>query len=129
MPIPNYKETYGIEKVMVYDDASYLEWKYDENGNFVNTDRYIPPSAFKPRPIDDGKGYDNTTGLEGSKSDTANRAGYIVSRDGKGNLWTGNPIDDQDCANKKYVDDIVGDIDSALTELHNYAQALIGGNS
>ena len=29
---------------------------------------------------------------------------------------------------KEYVDDLVGDIDAALDELHNYAQALIGGN-
>jgi hypothetical protein len=33
-------------------------------------------------------------------------------------------------ADKTYVDELVGDIDSALTELHNYARALIeGGNS
>jgi hypothetical protein len=33
-------------------------------------------------------------------------------------------------ADETYVDGLVGDINSALTELHNYAQALIeGGNS
>jgi hypothetical protein len=28
---------------------------------------------------------------------------------------------------KGYVDEKIGDIDEALEELHNYAQALIGG--
>lgn len=32
-----------------------------------------------------------------------------------------------DGATKEYVDEKIGDIDSALEELHNYAQALIGG--
>ncbi len=96
MPIPDYEETYGIEKVAVYDDAYYLD---DENYT-----RYIPPSAIKSRPIDDGKGYSYITGLTGSKADTANRAGYIAARDGSGNLWTGDPIDDQDCVPKKYAD-------------------------
>ena len=90
IPIPSYQEESGIEKVVVYDDSdNYLE---DENYN-----RYINPSAFKPRPIDDGKGYSNETHLNGSKEDTANRAGYIAARDSKGNLWTGTPIDDVDC--------------------------------
>lgn len=97
MPIPDYEETAGIEKVAVYDDVHYREWKYDENGNYVQTDRYIPPSAIKARAIDDGKGYSYETGLEGSKTDTSSRAGYIAARDSKGNLWTGDPIDDQDC--------------------------------
>ena len=55
--------------------------------------------------------------------------GTIPIRDDNGNLFTGKPKNDVDCANKAYVDDLVGDIDSALTELHNYAQTLIGGNS
>ncbi|MBQ2934437.1 MAG: hypothetical protein IJE02_07485 [Clostridia bacterium] len=55
--------------------------------------------------------------------------GQIPSRQANGNLLTNEPIKDLDCANKKYVDDKIGDIDSAITELHNYAQALIGGNS
>ena len=37
------------------------------------------------------------------------------------------PTTDLECANKKYVDDLTGDIGSALDELHNYAQAIIGG--
>lgn len=53
----------------------------------------------------------------------------IPRRNNNGNLYTGNPIEDFDCVNKKYIDDKIGDIDSVITELHNYAQALIGGNS
>ena len=36
-----------------------------------------------------------------------------------------NPV--QNKVVKNYVDGLVGDIDSALDELHNYAQGLIGG--
>ncbi len=41
-------------------------------------------------------------------------ARMIPTRDENGNLWTGTPIDDEDCANKKYVDGLVGDIESLL---------------
>ncbi len=61
--------------------------------------------------------------------DAPNYKGTIPIRDDNGNLFTGEPKNDVDCANKAYVDTLIGDIDSALTELHNYAQALIGGNS
>ncbi len=98
VPIPDYEETNDIEKVMVYDDHDYLE---DENHN-----RYVNPKRFKSRPIDDGKGEDYETGLTGSKADTANRAGYIAARDGNGNLWTGTPVDDQDCVPFKMVQNI-----------------------
>ena len=54
-------------------------------------------------------------------------ANQLPRRNHNGNLYTYIPIEDLDCTNKKYVDDIVGDIDSALDELHNYAQAIIGG--
>lgn len=44
-----------------------------------------------------------------------------------GKLKTNAPTSDLDCVNKKYFDDNVGDIGSALDELHTYAQALING--
>ena len=44
-----------------------------------------------------------------------------------GKLKTNTPTETLHCANKQYVDDIVGNIESALDELHNYAQALISG--
>ena len=78
-------------------------------------------SAFIDVIVDDGTVW--------SKENVEAANGCIPTRDNSGNLWTGTPVDDADCINKKYVDDLVGDIDSALTELHNYAQALIGGNS
>ena len=55
--------------------------------------------------------------------------GNIPCRQSNGNLLTNEPIKDLDCANKKYVDDKIGDIDSAITELYNYAQALINGGA
>ena len=36
-------------------------------------------------------------------------------------------VETGDAATKGYVDEKIGDIDTALEELHNYAQALIGG--
>lgn len=53
--------------------------------------------------------------------------GEIATYGNGGRLNANTPIDDFDCANKAYVDDIVGDIETALDELHNYAQAIIGG--
>lgn len=39
----------------------------------------------------------------------------------------GTPVYDEDAANKIYVDTQIGNISSALDELHTYAQSLIGG--
>ena len=85
--------------VLVFDDM-YLT---DENGNFT----YLPDGFFGRKHIDDGR-------VDGGKTNTASHGGWLVARDNKGNLFTGNPIDDQDCANKKYVDDLVGDIETLL---------------
>jgi hypothetical protein len=43
-------------------------------------------------------------------------------------IKAGSPVSDNDATNKKYVDNLVGDISSALDELHTYAQSLVGGN-
>lgn len=39
---------------------------------------------------------------------------FIPVRDSNGNLITGKPVADVDCVNKKYVDDLVGDIETLL---------------
>ena len=39
---------------------------------------------------------------------------FIARRDGNGNIKSNTPIKDLDCANKKYVDDLVGDIETLL---------------
>ena len=98
VPIPAYEGASGIEKVMVYDDAHYFE---DENYN-----RYYTPSSFKPRRIDDAQDDYTASGIIKGKERTAECAGYIAARDSKGNLWTGLPVDDADCANKKYVEGV-----------------------
>ena len=38
----------------------------------------------------------------------------IPRRQGNGNLMTNTPVKDLDCANKKYVDDLIGDIEALL---------------
>lgn len=57
-------------------------------------------------------------------------AGQIPSRTTGGHivLPTTGLIYDYIAVPKKYVDDKIGDIQSALEELHTYAQSLIGGN-
>lgn len=71
--------------------------------------------------------------------------GFIATRDKTtGNLWTDTPIDDEDCANKKYVDEktvvdqefsaqsenaqsgiaignVLADLDNRVNEVNNYA--------
>lgn len=86
-------------QVLVFDDT-YLT---DENGNFT----YLPDEIFGRKDIDDCL-------VDGGKDNIANHGGWIVARDTKGNLSTGIPVDDVDCANKKYVDDLVGDIETLL---------------
>lgn len=46
-----------------------------------------------------------------------------------GFLSTNAPEKDKHCANKKYVDDLVGDISAALDELLSYAQSLVDGGA
>lgn len=53
----------------------------------------------------------------------------IVQRDGGGRVLTQNPIADGHATTKKYVDDLVGSVQSILTELHAHAESLIGGES
>ncbi len=60
-----------------------------------------------------------------------NADGHNIDINGAKIICVATPEDDTDAATKGYVDDAVanavGSIDSALTELHNYAQALIEG--
>ena len=69
---------------------SQSDYQTDDNGNKIVND-----SAFKSVIVDDG----NTKGVD--------LIGAIVARDNKSNIWTNTPIHSLDCANKKYVDDVV----------------------
>ncbi|MBQ8741196.1 MAG: collagen-like protein [Clostridia bacterium] len=60
-------------------------------------DGMMPDSAFEFTLLDDGN-YNEKMSVESS-------GGRVPTRDSRGNLWTGTPIDNEDCANKKYVDD------------------------
>lgn len=51
----------------------------------------------------------------------------IISVDNGRIVEVGSPVNAKDAATKGYVDGLVGDIETALDELHNYAQAIIGG--
>ena len=71
---------------------------------------YPKDTAYKHLNIDDGYSKDFPT-----IPDVSIAKGFIATRDSEtGNLWTGAPVDDVDCANKKYVDDIVGNIEALL---------------
>lgn len=63
---------------------------------------YPKNSDYKHLNIDDGYSKDPAI------PDISLAKGFIATRDKTtGNLWTGTPIDDEDCANKKYVDEAV----------------------
>lgn len=69
---------------------------------------YPKDRAYKHLNIDDGY---SKIFLE--TPDVSLAKGFIATRDSTtGNLWTGTPIDDVDCANKKYVDDKISAIPS-----------------
>lgn len=65
-------------------------------------------------PTDDSYICINAIGAELGKDVNSNGAfiDSIPRRDSKGNLFTGTPVDDVDCANKKYVDDKIAAIPS-----------------
>ena len=54
-------------------------------------------------------------------------ANSIARRTANGTLRTNNPTDPLDSVNLRYINSVVGDISTALDELHAYADALIGG--
>ncbi len=58
-----------------------------------------------------------------------NNYGIIPRRQSNGNLFTNTPVNDLDCTNKKYVDDLVGDIETALDNIIAMQNELIGGDS
>ncbi len=81
---------------------------YDENGMIISTpnkDSYEYIDVVQKNIL--GFGVEGVSGYRGK----------LPIRDEKGNLFTGAPIDDIDCANKKYVDDAVANtIEVDLTE-------------
>ena len=61
----------------------------DEDGNFYPTD-----DSYRAIVLDDGL-Y--------PKEGTSEMPNAIVTRDCRGNLWTGEPVDNEDCVNKQYA--------------------------
>lgn len=59
------------------------------NGYFFDDNGVLTDDAFSSKYIDD-------PAVEG-KSEVIWHGGFLVSRDPGGNLWTGEPVDDQDC--------------------------------
>lgn len=59
------------------------------NGSNFDDNGVLRDEAFFGKYIDDPS-------VEG-KSGAISHGGYMVQRDGRGNLWTGEPVDDQDC--------------------------------
>ena len=56
-------------------------------------------------------------------------ANAMAQRYTDGRLRVGTPVEDADATTKKYVDDLVGSVESILTELHTHAESLIGGEA
>ena len=121
-----------------FDEFLYIDGEWEKIGSAgveINLDDYVKPDR---KPATGNHVYMRINGTDTMKGCigalTANRGdidGFFAPFkviNGIGQLTTGTPTTDFSCANKKYVDDSVGDISSALDELHIYAQALIGGN-
>ena len=69
-----------------------------------------------------------TDGTQTTVDATQGYSGNDIARfDGAGRVSSYTPNTDYHVANKKYVDDKIGEIDAALEELHNYAQSLVNG--
>ena len=67
--------------------------------------------------------------IVGNGKDKNNKSdAFTVNSNGTATVQT-NPIKAMDVATKQYVDNIKNEIDNALIELHNYAQALINGGA
>lgn len=76
---------------------------------------YPKNSEYKHLNIDDGYSKDHPT-----IPDVSIAKGFIATRDKTtGNLWTGTPIDDEDCISKKTLE----------TQLENHQQKLISGSN
>ena len=70
--------------------------------------------------------------LGGVKSTDVSIDGFaltIVKRDGSGRIYCHDPKYDNHATTKKYVDDLVGSVETILTELHTHAESLIGGEA
>lgn len=56
-------------------------------------------------------------------------ANSIVKRGGSGTVSVATPLQNSHATPKKYVDDLVGSVETILTELHTYAESKIGGEA
>lgn len=88
-----------FDSVIAVDNSDYNQGDADGNGSGMPNDS----SYYYINVIGDdiGKNIDNYLSVFKNS---------IPRRDSKGNLFTGTPIDDEDCVNKKYVDDKVAAI-------------------
>lgn len=82
-----------FDSVIAVNNSDYNGGDADGNGFGIPND-----SSYK---------YIDIIGEELGKDIYGAHYNTIVKRDSKGNLFSGTPIDDQDCANKKYVDEAI----------------------
>ena len=91
-----------LDSVIAVDNGDYNHGDADGNGYGMPND-----SSYK---------YINVIGDEFEK-DIDNNGAFINSiprRDSKGNLFTGTPVDNEDCVNKKYVDEKTTELDDKI---------------
>ena len=87
-----------FDSVIAVNNGDYNLGDIDGNGFGIPND-----SSYK---------YIDIIGDELGKDIISQHYNAIVKRDSKGNLFTGTPIDDEDCVNKKYVDEKIAEIPS-----------------
>ena len=132
----------GTPNDFVYSAESGTQWVCNGRQEWINTGIPVPDQltpASNTTPLINGtasKGTENAyaRGDHRHPTDTTRASVQLVNGliDRVGDLEYLVDFLDQampDKADLMYVDEKLGDIDSALDELHNYAQALIGGAS
>lgn len=82
-----------FDSVIAVNNSDYNGGDADGNGFGIPND-----SSYK---------YIDVIGDELGKDIYSPHYNAVVKRDSKGNLFSGTPIDDEDCANKKYVDEAI----------------------
>lgn len=83
---------------------------------------------------DDNPNGVETISLEGNNAEEFEEQGNMYAnsvpvRNSNGNLYTGMPTEIMEAVPKKYVDDIVGDIETTLDSIIAIQNELIGGGS
>lgn len=101
--------------------------------NSATTKKYVDDGFVAKRTVDRTSVY----GIDGATNEqvlfdvdsSGSKTYCLVRQKENGRVAVGSPIASNDATPKHYVDNLVGSVESILTELHTYAQTKIGGEA